>query len=43
VHIYRELADKTGTPIAVGINESETYVELQKLKNLFTLPKEKMN
>ncbi len=43
VQVYREFADKTGTPIPADISESETYVQLQKLKNLFTLPKEKMN
>lgn len=43
VQVYREFSDKTGTPIPVDINEGETYVQLQKLKNLFTLPKEKMN
>lgn len=43
VLVYREFADKTATPIPVDINEGETYVQLQKLKNVFTLPKEKMN
>ncbi len=40
---YMEFADKTGTPIPADLDEDETYVQLQKLKNLFTLPKEKMN
>lgn len=43
VQVYREFAVKTGTPMPVDINKSETYVQLQKLKNLFALPKEKMN
>jgi hypothetical protein len=43
VQVYTEFADKTGTPIAADMNESETYVQLQKLKNLVTLPKERMN
>jgi len=40
---YMEFADKTGTPIPADIDKDETYVQLQKLKNLFTLPKEQMN
>ncbi len=42
VELYTKFADKTGTPIP-DMNKSETYVQLQKLKNLVTLPKEKMN
>lgn len=43
VQVYKEFADKTGTPIPLDLNENETYMQLQKLKNLFNLPKEKMN
>lgn len=43
VQVYKEFADKTGTPIPLDLNENETYMQLQKLKSLFNLPKEKLN
>ncbi len=43
VKAYTEFSDKTGSVIPVDMNESETYLQLQKLKDLFKLPKEKMN
>jgi hypothetical protein len=43
VTLYAAFADRTGTSISIDMNKAETYVQLEKLKELFTLRKENMN
>lgn len=43
VQAYKEFADITGTHIPFDLNENETYEQLQKLKLLFNVPKERLN
>jgi hypothetical protein len=43
VQLYTEFSQKTGMPVPVNLDKEETYLQLQKLKDLFVMNKEKMN
>jgi hypothetical protein len=43
VQFYSQFSQITGTPILPNLDKEETYFQLQKMKNLFSLGKENMN
>lgn len=43
MHLYGEFCEKTGVPMPSDTDKGKTYIQLEKLKDLFSLCKENMN
>lgn len=43
MHLWSEFSEKTGIPMPPDMDKGDTYIQLEKLKDLFSLRKENMN
>ena len=43
VQVYSQFSEQTATPILPNLDKDETYLQLQKVKDLFSVSKESMN